>query len=204
MIGGAPMKRATSPLCALLVALALASSAMAQTTSPTPSELADRALHRRAVEAVIWGMPAVNFDLLYQAMVQAKGSSNQVVYWSRLPDWKNQTLTPNPDVIYLMPFFDTKDAGPIVMEIPPAGPMARLPAASTTGGRRRWKMSALQESTRARAENISFCRPALRTRRRKATSRSLRRRIAAMPCCAPILRAAAMRTSPRRSPTASA
>ncbi len=37
-------------------------------------------------------------------MVQAKGASNQVVYWSRLPDWKNQTLTPNPDVIYLMSF----------------------------------------------------------------------------------------------------
>ena len=29
-------------------------------------------------------------------------------------------MTPNPDVIYLMPFFDTKD-GPIVIEIPPAG-----------------------------------------------------------------------------------
>ena len=28
---------------------------------------------RRAVEAVIWGMPAVNFDLWYQAMIQAKG-----------------------------------------------------------------------------------------------------------------------------------
>jgi hypothetical protein len=71
---------------------------------------------------VIWGMPAVNFDLLYEAMAQAGGSWNQVVYWSRLPDWKNQTLTPNPDVIYLMPFFDTKDVGPMVMEIPQAGP----------------------------------------------------------------------------------
>ena len=44
---------------------------------------------------------------------RAKGKPNQVVYWSRLPDWKNQTLTPNPDVIYLMPFFDTKDTGPM-------------------------------------------------------------------------------------------
>ena len=35
-------------------------------------------------------------------------------------DWKNQTLTPNPDVIYLKPFFNTKDVGPIVLEIPPA------------------------------------------------------------------------------------
>src|SRR6185369_3963504 len=43
------------------------------------------------------------------------------VYWSKLSDWKNQTLTPNPDAVYFMPFFDTRDAGPIVLEIPPAG-----------------------------------------------------------------------------------
>jgi hypothetical protein len=86
----------------------------------TATELDERMLRRRAVEAVIWGMPAVNFDLLYQAMVQAKGAWNQIVYWSRLPDWKNQTLTPNPDTIYLFPFFNTKDVGPVVLEIPPA------------------------------------------------------------------------------------
>jgi hypothetical protein len=85
------------------------------------TELAERTLHRRAVEAVIWGMPAVNTDLMFQAAVrEAKGDFNQVNYWSRLPDWKIQTLTPNPDVIYLMPFINTKDVGPMVLEIPPA------------------------------------------------------------------------------------
>jgi hypothetical protein len=74
-------------------------------------------VHRRAVEAVIWAMPAVNFELLYQALSNARGSWNQIVYWSRLPDWKNQTLTPNPDVIYVFPFYDTRN-GPVVMEIP--------------------------------------------------------------------------------------
>jgi hypothetical protein len=64
-------------------------------------------------------MPAVNFELLYQAMVQTRGAWNQIVYWSRLPDWKNQTLTPNPGTVYLHPFYNTKD-GPIVLEIPPA------------------------------------------------------------------------------------
>jgi hypothetical protein len=51
--------------------------------------------------------------------VAAGARFNQIVYWSRLFGWKNQTLTPNPDVIYLMPFYDTKD-GPIVLEVPPA------------------------------------------------------------------------------------
>lgn len=49
----------------------------------TPTELAERTIHRRAI-------------------------------------WKNQTLTPNPDAIYVMPFYNTKDVGPIVVEIPPA------------------------------------------------------------------------------------
>lgn len=51
---------------------------------------------------------------------KAGEGSNKVVYWSRLFDWKNQTLTPNPDSIYFMPFINTKDVGPIVLEIPPA------------------------------------------------------------------------------------
>jgi hypothetical protein len=89
-------------------------------THLTPEQLSRNALHRRAVEAVIWGMPAVNTDLMYQAMArQVKGRWNQIVYWSRLLDWKNQTLTPNPDAIYLMPFFNTAEAGPMVIEIPP-------------------------------------------------------------------------------------
>ena len=86
----------------------------------TPAQLQERTLHRRAIEAAIWGMPAVNYDAMYQALVRdAKGASNQIVYWSRLLDWKNQTLTPNPDAIYLMPFYDTTN-GPVVLEIPPA------------------------------------------------------------------------------------
>lgn len=86
----------------------------------TSSELIARTIHRRAVETAIWGMPAVNFELLYESLVRAKGKWNQVAYWSRLPNWKNQTLTPNPDVIYLFPFFNTQEVGPMVLEIPPA------------------------------------------------------------------------------------
>ena len=85
-----------------------------------PEQITQRTVQRRAVEAVNWGMPVVNFDLMYQAAVKLGARDNQIVYWSRLPDWKNQTLTPNPDSIYLMPFFNTKDAGPVVLEIPPA------------------------------------------------------------------------------------
>ncbi|CAN7172008.1 DUF1254 domain-containing protein [Rhizobium sp. LjRoot98] len=87
----------------------------------SPQELRQRTLERRAVEAVIWGIPAVNYDLMLQEMLaKTKGKVNQIVYWSRPLDWHNQTLTPNPDAIYLMTFTNTKDVGPIVIEVPPA------------------------------------------------------------------------------------
>jgi hypothetical protein len=82
-------------------------------------EIAYRTIQRRAVEAVNWGMPAVSYDRMYQAMINLGGNVNQIVYWSRLSDWRNQTLTPNPDAIYFMPFFNTKKFGAMVLEIPP-------------------------------------------------------------------------------------
>jgi hypothetical protein len=56
---------------------------------------------------------------MLQAAIDNGAKLNQVVYWSKPVNWKNQTLTPNPDTIYLNPFYDTT-AGPVVVEIPPA------------------------------------------------------------------------------------
>jgi len=110
------MKHAAVSAVALICA---ATSVYAQTLSA--DDLARRTIERRAIEAIIWGMPVVNYDLMYQAAVRdAKAAFNQVIYWSRLPDWKIQTLTPNPDAIYLTPFVNTKDVGPMVLELPPA------------------------------------------------------------------------------------
>ena len=101
---------------------ALTTSAFAQVSA---EDLARRTIEWRAAEAVVWGVPAVNLDLMLQAMISsAKGKPNQIVYWSRLPDWKNQTLTPNPDVIYLMPFFNTKDG---IANVKRVSRLARLP-----------------------------------------------------------------------------
>jgi hypothetical protein len=76
-------------------------------------------LHSRAVEAVIWGMPSVNYDLMLQEMLsKTPGKVGQVIYWGRPLDWHNQTLTPNPDALYFMVFFNTKD-GPVVLDLPP-------------------------------------------------------------------------------------
>lgn len=103
--------------------------ASAAAAEANPADIIRQTATRRAAEAAIWGMPAVNYDLMRQQMLsKTQGKENQVIYWGRPLDWHNQTLTPNPDTIYFMAFFNTKDVGPIVLEIPPAGPDGSLNA----------------------------------------------------------------------------
>jgi hypothetical protein len=69
-------------------ALALAFSVLILPANPawpqTPDQLKQRAIERRAVEAVNWRMPAVNTDLMLQEMLgKTAGKVNQIVYWSR-------------------------------------------------------------------------------------------------------------------------
>jgi hypothetical protein len=85
------------------------------------TELDRQVIRQRAFEAVVWGMPAVNTALMYDQMLRAGGRVGQIIYWGKPLDWHNQTLTPNPDTLYFMGFYDTKVSGPVVVEIPPAG-----------------------------------------------------------------------------------
>ena len=48
----------------------------AQAQTFTADDLSNRTIQRRAVEAVIWGMPAVNYDLMFQAMVTGQGRAS--------------------------------------------------------------------------------------------------------------------------------
>jgi hypothetical protein len=109
--------RGLMALAVLTVAFLLGHGAKAQ--APRAEELGQRTIHRRAIEAVIWGMPAVNFERMLQAAIDNGAKPNQMVYWSKPVNWKDQTLTPNTSVIYFNPFYDTTD-GPVVLEIPPA------------------------------------------------------------------------------------
>ena len=84
---------------------------------------------RRSPVAVSNGAPSrpssgacrrINTNLMLQEMLtKTSGKVNQIVYWGRPLDWRNQTLTPNPDAIYFMAFFNTKDVGPVVIDVPP-------------------------------------------------------------------------------------
>jgi hypothetical protein len=103
-----------------IAALALVSAiGTAQAQSTPVNDINRRMIESRAAEAVIWGMPAVNYDLMLQEMLtKTPGKVGQAIYWGQPLDWHNQTLTPNPDALYFMVFFNTKD-GPVVLDLPP-------------------------------------------------------------------------------------
>jgi hypothetical protein len=90
-------------------------------TSPpfTSSELAERTLQRRAVEAAIWGMPLVNTDAMRQAYFRDVGAKYDICYFSTPADWRFQVTTPNASTNYVYFNFNLKD-GPVVVEIPAA------------------------------------------------------------------------------------
>ncbi|KRB50335.1 hypothetical protein ASE04_17465 [Rhizobium sp. Root708] len=104
-------------ILAILCLLLFAPSAMA---ADKAQRAFDKEIERNAAQAVVWGMPVVNYDLMRQEMLtKTPGKVGQVIYWGRPLDGRNQTLTPNPDALYFMVFFTTKD-GPVVLDLPPA------------------------------------------------------------------------------------
>ena len=95
--------------------------ASAQAAQFTSQELASRTVYRRAVDAVIWGVPAVNLDMMRQAYFRdAKASYNDIVWWPKGAGWQNQSLDVDTSVRYLYIFSNTKDDGPMVLELPAA------------------------------------------------------------------------------------
>lgn len=115
-------------LAASLIAglLLVTQPATAQRTKPlTAEELASRTVHRRAVDAVIWGLPLVGEYAVKQAAFRdGKASYNDIVWWPKGGGWKNQSPTPNVNTRYMYFFINTKQDGPVVVELPPAVPGA--------------------------------------------------------------------------------
>ena len=58
----------------------------ASPSEPTGNtELDCQVLRQRAFEAVVWGMPAVNTQLMYDQMLKAGGKVGQIIYWGQAP-----------------------------------------------------------------------------------------------------------------------
>ena len=143
------MKRTTIAALALM-----AGTAMAQAQNPAAGDLNRRMIERRAVEAVIWGMPAVNTDLMLDEMVKTDGKPGQVIYWGQPLDWRNQTLTPNPPTRSISWRSSTpRLRTPSWSTCRRPTRTARSTAISSPSGRPRWKTPDCSASIRARASN---------------------------------------------------
>lgn len=84
------------------------------------TDLAQRTITRRAIDAGIWGVPILSFHAMREAYFRDAGAQyNDIVYWSKFADWKYQTTTPNSSSYYVYLHFNTSN-GPIVLDIPEA------------------------------------------------------------------------------------
>jgi hypothetical protein len=77
-------------IAAVLVMLAMPSAGRAQEGKSLSSQrLQERTVHRRAVEAAIWGMPFVSVDAMRQAYFRNAGAKyNDIIYFAKPADWK--------------------------------------------------------------------------------------------------------------------
>ncbi len=94
---------------AFLAALWLPGTALSTSQEPRTFQQVAR---QRAAQAVIWGMPAVNYDRIYQAALGVGARANEIGPWFCPFDWKNQTLASNPRAIQRVPFMDTREGRP--------------------------------------------------------------------------------------------
>ena len=79
--------------------------------------ISERMTHRRAVEAVVWSMPLMNFKAMRDAQKKLGAGFNDIGYYSKVQTWRFQIATPNNTTPYIMSFWDLKD-GPVVFELP--------------------------------------------------------------------------------------
>jgi hypothetical protein len=94
-------------------------------TKQTAEKLYDEMDFQRATQAFLWALPAVGFHALHLAHLQAFGASDgDVVLYQDLKD-KAGMLTPNITTLYVFSFWNMKEKGPLVLEVP---------AGATAGG----------------------------------------------------------------------
>ncbi|WOH38592.1 DUF1254 domain-containing protein [Thalassotalea fonticola] len=81
--------------------------------------ISEKMTHSRAIEAVVWSMPLLNYKGYRDGHTALGVKMNDIAYNSKVQDWKYQTATPNNTTPYVS-FFWNIENGPMVVEIPPS------------------------------------------------------------------------------------
>jgi hypothetical protein len=89
-------------------------------------DLQGRLVHPRAVEATIWGMPAVSMAAIRRSLKRDLDADfGDIVYFSNVMEPRHEFLTANNQTPYVLTFFDLRP-GPMVLEVPPASDKVAL------------------------------------------------------------------------------
>ena len=104
-------------LASIILALLLAAASPSVTVAQ--ESIHDRMFYSRAVDAVVWAMPLLNFKGFRDGHAAAGVGPNDVAYYSQIQNWKFQTATPNNTTPYVN-FYWTVEEGPVVIEVPPS------------------------------------------------------------------------------------
>jgi len=110
-----------------LAILAGLTGCQSEQSSPAAPELSpqEQMIHRRAVEAAVWGMALEGTrGLLISARNDLGGDWNDVVYFSKPMESRHGFLTANNQTPYVVASLNTKD-GPLVVEVPGASDKAK-------------------------------------------------------------------------------
>jgi hypothetical protein len=106
------------PLSAGLIATMLLATGLSSARAEGQT-VHERMFHHRAIDAVMWAMPLLNFKQFREGHKALGVGYNDIAYHTKVQDWKFQTATPNNTTPYVNFFWNIKD-GPVVIEIPPS------------------------------------------------------------------------------------
>lgn len=121
---GKGLRRAS--LCLALSVGSVVAAGAQQAQSPERSDPDNQLAYQRAIEAVIWSMPAISIREFWESTFKDYGASwNDVVLWSKPATPRHELLTANNQVPYMLTSLNLRQ-GPVVVEIPAAGAKANL------------------------------------------------------------------------------
>ncbi|MNQ28031.1 hypothetical protein D3C85_413000 [compost metagenome] len=85
-----------------------------------PASIEEQLTYNRAIEATLWGMPAVSMAALRQSLKRDLDANlGDIIYCSKVLESRHEALTANNQTPYVMTFLDLRN-GPMVLEVPPA------------------------------------------------------------------------------------
>jgi hypothetical protein len=97
-----------------------ASASKAPDSSFKPANIEEQIGYNRAIEATVWGVPAVSMAAVRASLKRDLDANfGDIVYFSKVMDSKHEFLTANNQTPYVVTVLDLRN-GPMVLEVPPA------------------------------------------------------------------------------------